>query len=283
MTGAPESYWVKRVEASNHVPGRAYVVFDGHRHDDQDPYIFVTENFGETWKKITNGLPEGSVYVVREDYKNPGLLFAGTEFAVYISLDRGENWERFMNGLPTVPVHDLFIHPRDSDLIAGTHGRGAWIVDNITPLQQLSSEVKENDVYLFNIRPEVQWARTYEWTWVADKRFKRPNPPTGSTITYHLKNGVSEPVKIAIKDITGAVVRDLEGPKEAGLHKVFWDFRKNPPPKQTGQSRQSMQQRFRRRAPMVGPGEYLVELTAGDKVLSAKLVVEKDNPGYLGR
>ena len=188
-----------------------------------------------------------------------------------------------MNGLPTVPVHDLYIHPRDFDLIAGTHGRGAWIVDNITPLQQLSPETKEKDVYLFDIRPEVHWARTYEWTWVADKRFKKPNPPTGSTISYHLKNEVSEPVKIAILDITGTVVRDLEGPKEAGLHKVFWDFRKNLPQQQAGQSGQSRQQRFRRRAPMVGPGQYLVRLTSGNKVLSTRLVVEKDNPVYLGR
>ena len=283
MAGAPKSYWVKRVEASNHEPGRAYVVFDGHRHDDQNPYIYVTEDFGKTWKRITNGLPEGSVYVVREDYKNPDLLFAGTEFAVYISLDRGETWTRFMNGLPTVPVHDLYIHPRDFDLIAGTHGRGAWIVDNITPLQQTTPEMKENGVYLFDIRPEVQLARSYEWTWVADKRFKRPNPPTGSTMFYYLKNDIPEPVKIAIMDITGRVLRDLEGPKQAGFHKVFWDFRENPPKSQGGESQQRIQQRFRRRAPMVGPGEYLVQLTAGDKVLSAKLIIEKDDPGYMGR
>jgi hypothetical protein len=118
---------------------------------------------------------------------------------------------------------------------------------------------------------------------MTDKRFKRPNPPTGSTIYYHLNKDIPEQVKIAILDISGTVVRDLEGPKEAGLHQVFWDFRKNPPQQQAGQSRQSMPQRFRRRAPMVGPGEYLVRLTAGDKVLTTRLVIEKDNPGYLGR
>lgn len=282
MAGAPKSYWVKRVEASNHTRGRAYVAFDGHRNDDQAPYIFMTDDFGQTWKKITSGLPEGSVYVVREDYKNPDLLFAGTEFAAYISLNRGKTWERFMNGLPTVPVHDLLIHPRDNDLIAGTHGRGAWIVDNITPLQQLSSDLKEKDVYFFDIRPEVQWVRTYEWTWVPDKRFKKPNPPTGMSIFYHLAKEVSDPVKIAILDITGNVVRDLEGPKETGLHKVFWDFRVNPPKEQEN-SAQGMQRRFRRRAPMVEPGEYLVRLTAGSTVLTKKAVVEKDEPSYLGR
>jgi photosystem II stability/assembly factor-like uncharacterized protein len=283
IAGSPKSYWVKRVEASNYVPGRAYVAFDGHRHDDQAPYIYTTDDYGETWKKITHGLPEGSVYVIREDYKNPDLLFAGTEFAVYISLDRGETWERFMNGLPTVPVHDLYIHPRDFDLIAGTHGRGAWIVDNITPLQQLTPEVKEKDVHLFDTRPEVQWVRSYEWTWVADKRFIRLNPPAGSTIAYHLKNAVTEPVKIEILDITGRVLRDFEGPKEAGFHRVLWDFRENPPKPQEGQAQQSMQRRFRRRAPMAGPGEYLVRLTAGDKIFSTRIVVEKDDPGYIGR
>jgi len=98
-----------------------------------------------------------------------------------------------------------------------------------------------------------------------------------------LKNGVTEPGKIEILNIMGEVVRDLEGPKEAGYHKVFWDFRKNPPPKQEDQSGQSMQQRFRRRVPMVGPGEYLVRLRVGDKVLSTRLVIEKDNPDYMGR
>lgn len=283
INGAPRSYWVKRVEASNHVEGQAYVVFDGHRHDDMAPYIYVTDDYGKNWKKITTGLPEGSVYVVREDYKNPDLLFAGTEFAVYISLDRGESWNRFMNGLPTVPVHDLFIHPREFDLIAGTHGRGAWIVDNITPLQQVNTETKKKDVHLYEVRPEVQWARSYEWTWVADKRFKRPNPPLGSTISYHLKKGLSEPVKITILDITGRVMRDLEGPKEAGFHQVNWDFRQNPPKMQEGQSSQSMMRRYRPRAPMVRPGEYLVRLAAGETVLSTRLVVEKDDPGYMGR
>ncbi len=282
ITDAPQNYWVKRVEASNHVAGRAYVAFDGHRHDDQAPYIYTTDDYGQTWKKITKGLPEGSVYVIREDYKNPDLLFCGTEFAVYISLDRGETWSRFMNGLPTVPVHDLFIHPRDYDLIAGTHGRGAWIVDNLTSLQQWTPEAREKDVHLFDIRPEVQWARTYEWSWVTDKRFFEPNPPTGSTIAYYLKNDLPERVTIEILDITGKVIRNLEGPKEAGVHKVLWNFRQNPPSK-SAKAGQTSQRRYQRRAPLAGTGEYLVRLTAGETVLTTKLVVEKDNPGYIGR
>jgi hypothetical protein len=280
MTGAPQNYWVKRVESSHHVEGRAYVVLDGHRHDDQAPYMYLTDDYGQTWKKITNGLPEGSLYVVREDPKNPDLLFAGTEFAVYVSLDRGENWFRFMNGMPTVPVHDLFIHPREYDLIAGTHGRGAWITDDLTSLQQWTPEISKKDIHLFTIRPEVQWARTYEWIWVSDKRFFKPNPPTGSQITYWLKNALPESVKVEILDITGTVIRNLQGPKEAGLHHVRWDFRLNAPQKKAETSSQS---RYRQRAPMAAPGEYLVRLSAGETVLTTRLLVEKDDPGYIGR
>lgn len=277
---APEEYWVKCMEASNHEEGRAYVVFDGHRHDDYAPYIYVTDDFGATWRKITHGLPEGSVYVILEDYKNPDLLFAGTEFAVYMSLDRGQNWGRFMNGLPTVPVHDLLIHPRELDLIAGTHGRGVWIIDNLTPLQQLTPEVKEKDVHLFDIRPEVQWARTYEWSWVPDKRFFKSNPPYGSTLAYWIKNELPEEVKIEILNIQGEVIRNLKGGKEAGMHAVRWDFRKDPPPQKKSASGQP---RYRRRSPMVPPGDYQVRVTAGETVLTTWLKIEQDNPKYMGR
>jgi len=283
ITGAPENYWVKRIEVSNHVLGRAYIVFDGHRNDDLNPYIFVTDDYGKTWKDISKGLPEGSVYVIREDYKNQDLLFVGTEYAVHASIDRGETWTRFMNGLPTVPVHDLYIHPRDFDLIAGTHGRGAWIVDNITPLQQLTPKVKEKDIHLFTIRPEVHWTRIYEWSWVSDKRFFKPNPPMGSTLSYYLKTDLEEKVQIEILDITGTVVRNLEGPSEAGLHSVFWNFRKNPPKSRRKRPAQSSRRRYPMRTPMVQPGVYLVRLKAGEKELSTTLIIEKDDPGYLGR
>lgn len=283
ITGAPKNYWVKRIEASNHVPGRAYLVFDGHRNDDQDPYIYITEDFGETWENISGSLPEGSIYVVREDYKNPNLLFAGSEFALYFSIDRGMTWSRFMNGFPTVPVHDLYIHPREGDLIAGTHGRGAWITDNITPLQQLTPEVMEKDVHLFDIRPEVQWARTYEWSWVTDKRFFKPNPPTGSNIAYYLKTEARDSVEIEIVDISGEVIRDFKGPRAAGLQKVFWNFTKNPPPQTESQPGQAMQRQRSRRGSPAEPGEYLVRLKSGGTVLTTKLVIEKDNPGYMGK
>ena len=128
---------------------------------------------------------------------------------LFFSIDRGETWARFMNGLPTVPVHDLLIHPRDNDLIAGTHGRGAWIADNITPLQQLTARAMEEDVELFEVRPETQWLTTYEFSWTTDKRFYKDNPPTGSTIAFYLKTEPTQLATLEILDIEGEVKRTM--------------------------------------------------------------------------
>lgn len=232
IPGAPREYWVKRLEASNHVEGRAYLVFDGHRNDDIDPYIFVTEDYGETWKKISNNLPEGSVYVVREDYHNPDLLFAGTSYAVFISLDRGGNWTRFMNDMPSAPVHDLYIHPRDGDLIAGTHGRGAWIADNITALQQFTPDIRQKGAHLFDVRPSVIWARpSGQYPYQTDKEFRGPNPPNGPFISYYL-SGTPASGEMRISDITGDLVRTVQVDEGAGLHTFQWDRRFDPSPQQ---------------------------------------------------
>jgi len=276
IPGAPEKYWVKRLEASNHVVGRAYLVYDGHRNDDQNPYVFVTEDFGQTWKKISNNLPEGSVFVVREDYKNPDLLFAGTSNTVYVSLDRGSNWTRFMNNMPTVEVHDLYIHPRDGDLIAGTHGRGAWIADNITPLQQLKEVDESDNAHLFEVRPATQWASMYEWGFITQKTFRGENPPTGSQIFYNLKNPATGNVTIEIVDVTGRAIRAIEGSSDAGIHRVLWNFREDPPPEE--QQQQAQRMGAGRGGRTASPGEYLVRLSVDGKVLTTKLIVEKDTP-----
>jgi hypothetical protein len=280
IRGVPPFYWVKRIEASHHEPGRAYAVFDGHRWNDFAPYVYTTDNYGQSWTNITNNLPEGSVYVVREDLHNPDLLFAGSEFAVYMSIDRGARWSRFMTEMPTVPVHDLLIHPRDNDLIAGTHGRGAWITDNITHLQQLTPEVLDSDVHLFDVRPEVQWLSTYEFSWTTQKRFYSNNPPTGSSIRYYLKSEHSDSSTVEFLDVAGNILRTLAGPAEAGINTVFWDQREPPPPEEENQNQ-------RRRGPRLGalipPGEYLVRLTVAGEVRTTRLVIEKHDPGYLGR
>ena len=283
LPGVPQGYWVKWVEASHHQAGRAFVTFDGHRYMDLDPHVFMTDDFGETWAEISANLPESPVYVVIEDPRNPELLFAGSEVGLYFSMDRGTTWSRFMNGFPTVPVHDLIIHPRDNDLIAGTHGRGAWIADNITPLQQLTPAVMAEDLHLFEVRPEVQWLSTYEFSWTTDKRFYKDNPPTGSTIAFYSKSDPSGSATLEITDITGRVLRTLTAEVHAGINSIFWDHREDPPP--APEIPEGQQQRFRgpRMGRLVPPGDYLVRLTIGGEVQTTGLVIEEDVPGYMGR
>ena len=144
VPGVPKETHVSRVEPSHFDAGTAYVTFDGHRTDDHKAYVFITKDFGETWTSISGNLPAANVNVIREDPKNRNLLYLGNEYGFYISLNGGKEWKRFMNGLPTVRVDDILVHPRDNDLIVGTHGRSIWIIDDITALQQLTSETQSD-------------------------------------------------------------------------------------------------------------------------------------------
>src|SRR5690606_9748032 len=158
VTGVPEGSYVSRVEPSNHDANTFYVTYDNHRRDDYTPYVFATTDGGRSFRSIAANLPTGGpdyVHVIREDLRNPDLLFVGTDVGVYVSVDRGGSWQRFMEALPTVPVHDLKIHPRERELIAATHGRSIWIVD-IAPLQQLSRYTAAEPV-LFEPKPGLQY------------------------------------------------------------------------------------------------------------------------------
>jgi hypothetical protein len=144
---------VTRIVASYFKKERAYATLDGHRNDDFIPYVFVTEDFGENWEKISHNLSEGSIVnLIREHFRNPNLLFIGTERGAYFSVYRGKSWIMFKGNLPIVPVDDIAIHPRDNDLIFGTHGRSIWILDDITCLKQLTEDTIGSPVYLFDIR-----------------------------------------------------------------------------------------------------------------------------------
>lgn len=157
IQNVPAGMWVSRVQASHFHPGRAYVTFDGHRSDHFEPWIFVTEDFGRSWQQITNGLKSGEVVrSIVEDHKNPDLLFIGSETGVWMTLNRGQMWTR-MQGLPTVSVYDLKIHSRENDLIVATHGRGIWVMDDISPLQELSPSVKTKRVHLFTQKEATLW------------------------------------------------------------------------------------------------------------------------------
>ncbi len=244
VPGVPKETHVSRVAASPFDAAAAYVTFDGHRTDDHKPYVFVTKDFGETWTSIASNLPMGNVNVITADSRNHNLLFLGTEYAIYLSTDAGKLWKPLMQGMPTVRVDDLIIHPRERDLIAGTHGRSIWILDDISPLEEMTDQTMTGDAYVFDVRPATAWLNDIQKqiTVGGQKYFRGENPEPGTAISYWLKGDGSN-VRISISDITGREVRTIDGTKTAGLNRVRWNLQGNPasrgaPPAAAGQAAQ---------------------------------------------
>jgi photosystem II stability/assembly factor-like uncharacterized protein len=226
VTDVPKETYVSRVEASPFDPMTAYVSFDGHRTDDHKPYVFVTRDLGETWTSIAANLPAGNVNVIKADPKNRNLLYVGTEYGFYVSLDGGGQWKRFMNGLPTVRVDDVMVHPRDNDLILGTHGRSIWIMDDITALQQLSAETLGTEAAVLDVRPATVWLTDIQKAILVEgaKHYRGQNPPRGTAISYWLKAAATGPVRLSISDVTGTEIRSITGTPHAGLNRIQWDL-----------------------------------------------------------
>lgn len=285
IPGVPPGTFVSRVLASKYAEGTAFVAFDGHRDNDFNPYLFRTTDFGEHWTDITNGLPHnsGTVHVVTEHFRNPNLLFAGTELGLFVSFDRGGNWTELKNNLPRVPIDDIVIHPRENDLILGTHGRSIWILDDITPLEQLSAEILTSDAHLFDIRPAVEWHLMDAKTAIGHAFFVAENPPPGALIQFYLKSKAERAaaVKIDVLDGNGKVVRTLANvPGEAGLNRATWDLRSDPPaPPVAGQATGGGGGGGRggaARGYLEPPGEYSVRLTVAGAAQPKKVLVEDD-------
>jgi hypothetical protein len=215
-------YWISRIDASHFEAGRAYVAVDGHRSDDLHPHVYVTQDYGRTFTDITNNLPSyGNVQVIREDTKNPNLLFVGTEFGLFVSLDAGKSWERFMNDFPTVRTDDILIHPRDGDLIVATHGQSVFIADDITPLQQLTPAVLASDAYLFDIRPGVAYITdvTKGQHTAGDRGWSAANAPRGTAISYYLKSPASGNPVLTVTNACGTPTT-LPATNRAGVNRV---------------------------------------------------------------
>jgi photosystem II stability/assembly factor-like uncharacterized protein len=306
----PRGTWVSRVEASRFAEGTAYVAFDGHRTDEFRPWIFKTTDYGRSWTRISGALPAADpVYVVEEGLKNPKLLFAGTEFGAYATVDGGATWHRLMNGLPTVPVHDLVIHPRDGDLVAATHGRSVWILDDITPLEQLTDEVAAADAHLFQNRLATIWRGVSRGATRGHMLFMGRNPltidqrPPGNSppelqnsaaIHYYLKADQGGPVSLEIREAGGAGVHRAMVPGTAGINRYYWNLRFGdtsttgtaPSQRANGDGDQGAPPqagRGRGRGGRgggvpAGPGTYIVTLNVGGKAYRTSLTV-RDDPG----
>jgi len=220
--------YISKIEPSHHNRETAYLAVDGHRMNDMGPHLAVTADAGKTWRSITGDLPaDGHVKVIREDFQNPKVLYVGTERGAFITIDGGGHWVR-MNGesLPTVAVDDIVQHPRETDLIAGTHGRSIYVLDDASALSQLTSEIVQSPFHLFAVRtakPKLYLPNEGLW---GDRIFRASNPPMGATIAYWIRDFSREEVTISIEDKNGNLVRKLTGSNQPGLNRVVWDLQR---------------------------------------------------------
>ncbi len=294
----PDCTWCPHIEASKFEAGTAYAVFDDHQRSNWTTYIYKTENFGKKWESLTKNDPTankdknspeqwGFAHVIEQDPVNKNLLYLGTEFGLFISFDDGKNWMKWKHGVPTVPVRALIVHPRDHDLVIGTHGRAAFILDDVRSLRAISKELFEKSLHLFEIpstyQHETKAATGYHFP--ADAYFSGDSKSYGAMITYHvippekdeekstsenqenmdqppdqIKEGKEQKIKITILDSADQVIRRFDGPMKKGINRAFWDLRRDgfKLPSVTGRARG-----FSPPGPEVLPGKYKVKFKLG--------------------
>jgi hypothetical protein len=276
LKGLPKASWVSWIEASRFDPATAYATFDRHTFGDLAPYVYKTTDFGMTWVRIVGpgqGL-RGWAHVIKEDTIRPDLLFVGTEFGLWISPDGGKQWAEFKGGnFPSVAVRDIMVHPRTNDLVLATHGRGIWIVDDISPLRGLSENVLQKEAAFLEARPVVQRIQGQGGYPEGDATFSGPNPPGGAVVSYYQRTRhLFGPIKIEILGPDGKLVDTIPASKRRGINRVSWSMRVAPPrvPKAAVIAGSSIQ------GPRVVPGAYTVRLTKGKDVYEAKLDIGLD-------
>ncbi|MGA7292854.1 MAG: hypothetical protein WBW53_16915 [Terriglobales bacterium] len=287
--GIPEWSLVSLIEASHYDAGTAYAAVDTHKLDDLKPYIFKTTDFGKSWTKITNGIPDGAyTHAVREDPVRKNLLYAGTETGIYVSFDSGANWQSLRLNLPNTPIHDLIV--KNDDLVVATHGRSFWILDDITPLRDVNERASSETVLY---KPRV----TYRMRWPDFYERRQPvgdNPPSGAIVYYYLPAAPKGVVALEFLDASGKLVRRYSNeenkeaetppewpdqtppnekiPTDVGVNRFAWDLRLQGPTPLPGEPGAE----FRNRGPMAPPGAYQVRLTVDGKSYTAPLELKID-------
>lgn len=273
----PGPRWVSSIEASRFQRGRVYVTLDGHRSDDDRPYLFVSEDYGQTWRSLLANLPPGigSTHVIREDVTNQNVLYLGTEFSIWVSVDRGASWTKLNSNLPTVAVHEIAVHPTAGEIVAGTHGRSLWILD-VAALRQVTPDTIAADAHLYAPMSAIKWRSSPRRGSSGLRRFEGENPASGAVMYYSLGREAGA-VAMKITDIAGRVVTEQQGETTAGLHRLTWDLRRRLPPQRPAAGQRSSPQPARPRIGGIVPsGSYLITLTVDDQEFRQVLVVEND-------
>jgi photosystem II stability/assembly factor-like uncharacterized protein len=285
IPGVPAGTLVSRVHASSLGRGAAYVSFDGHRTGDVAPYLFRTLDFGATWTRVVGNLPaDMPVRTVHEYDGRPGVVFAGMEFGLYLSVDTARTWAR-VTSLPTTRYDDVLVHPRTKDVIVGTHGRSIWVLDDATPIAEWSGAVAARRVHLFPVRAATLFQYWQDFSYRAQGAFAGDNPKDGALISYHLARPATT-VTVSVATLAGRTVRTLSGPTSAGtIHRINWDLRHAPPPPsgQGGGEEGGTSDALPRpprdigdRGPFVSPGTYLVTIDADGEKATQRITVRPD-------
>lgn len=276
IQGLPKNAWVSYIDAGHFDEGTAYATFDAHTFGDMRPYVYKTTDYGQTWTPL---IPEGSTvrgyaHVVREDLVNRDLLFAGTEQGLWISLDGGRQWAQYKGSeLPNVAVRDLAIHPRDNDLVIATHGRGIWIIDDITPLRALTPETLAKDAVFIQAQPSLQRIPSQGGWANGDAMFVGPNPTDDAIITYYQKKRhIFGDLKIEVFDAQGKLLSTIPSSKRRGLNRATWPMRLKAPKVPTAASAAF----GATVGPRVMPGTYTVKMTKDKEVYTTELKVLPD-------
>jgi photosystem II stability/assembly factor-like uncharacterized protein len=309
----PPETWIPHVEASKFDAATAYVVFDDHRRSNWTPYVYVTHDFGQTWKSLATSQIDGFALAIEEDTVDKDLLFLGTEFGLFVSFDGGQNWMKWTQGIPTVPVREIAVHPRENDLIVGTHGRSIYIIDDISPLRELTKIPAEQTLYLFQVQEAYQFqqGRMSAYQSPGDAPFMGENKRIGAEITYYLIpserkeeetereavderqqqmmqrmrqmaargrfRGMMAPgssrVRITIENGEGKVISRMNGTENKGINRAYWNFRE-----QTGEENQASRRMFFGFGGGLTalPGQYTVKINYDDQEVSQKFAVKFD-------
>jgi photosystem II stability/assembly factor-like uncharacterized protein len=282
LPGLPAASWVSWVEASRYDAGTAYAAFDRHSFGDMTPWVFRTTDFGKSWTRLATAGVRGYAHVIREDSKEKKLLFLGTELGLWISVDGGGKWAEFKGGdFPSVAVRDLQVHGRDGDLVLATHGRGIWIVDDLTPLRALAKGIPDDFAFLPGrpVQERFQTQGGYSFAG-GDAIFVGRNPEQGAIISYYQRAPhLFGPIKLEILDAQGNLVDTLPASKRRGINRVSWTMQVKPPrvPRAAQVAFGSSQ------GPRVVPGMYRVRLTKGAQVIEAPLEIALDRRARFDR
>ncbi|MFN4769485.1 MAG: WD40/YVTN/BNR-like repeat-containing protein [Candidatus Kapaibacterium sp.] len=268
----PAGTWVSCVEPGHYAKGTCYVTLENHTRGDMKPYVVRTTDYGATWSALNTDSLRGYAHVVREDPVNAQLLYAGTEYGLYISMDGGSSWALFKGDFPVTPVRDLQIHPREHDLIIGTHGRGMYILDDLTPLRALTADLLKQDITILPTRPSLLRSESGFQEFDGVDEFIAPNPRGDAQITYFLRaRHLIGDLKIDILDSSNSVIATVPATKRKGINRVGWGMNMKPP--KVAVSKNTGGGDF---GPTLPAGTYTVRITKNDKVVTGPLTIAYD-------